>query len=344
MVTKDRCRAKDRATCPKHGHSNPELNLAAFKEFLRPSARELSAVKDPAAIVGVAANSALEYQGGKPAWWKKFEGDATTNPSLPTRPELVDVIDSPAGPLAVVWENQSQLATDAFILRSGRGIHSCSYRSMETGEVLGYIKMDYVDEATFQRSFGDDEFTPFRWHEERGGVLYGITYGADGELGKLKEGTSEEELVALRRKVWLTARKHISGGTLVLDEHGKPVPNNQIHNHMPDDATIAADMKNFTSQLNTSIAEYKRVAGVPVVDLSQIEQPLVGRGFGSALYVYTARMLAKQGKVLRASQYQQPVATIVWDRLEEKFPKHVGWFKFDINGDVQSPRVLDFRA
>lgn len=345
MATKERCRAKDRSTCPKHGHGNPEFNLAAFKEFLSVPARELPAASAPAARVQAAVNSALDYQGVKPQWWKKFEGDAITNPSLPTKPELVDVIDSPVGALAVVWENQSQHHLDVtFNVRNGGGLHSCTYRSMETGEELGHIKMEYTDDSTFKRTFGDDEFTPFRWHEQRSGILYGITYGADGEMGKLKEGTTEGDLVALRRQIWLTARKHITGGMVVTDEHGKPVPNNQIHNHMPDDSAIAADMKNFARQLNSSIAEYKRVTAVPVVHLSRVERPLEGQGFGSALYVYAARMLGKQGKVLRASQYQQPAATAMWDKLEEKLPEHVKSFEFEIYGETQAPRVLDFRS
>lgn len=342
MARQKRCRAADPATCREHGqpHAAPESSISAFKQFMGLS----SPVPLPADIVDAAVNSPLAYKGKKPQWWKKYEQEAQKNPQLATRPELIDVIDSPVGSLAVVWEDQSQMSNDTFVLRVGSGMNSCTYRSMETGEILGYIKMNYVDDATFKRSYGDDEFTAFRWREQNGGSLYGLKYGADGERGVLKEGTTKEDVVALRRQVWLRARKDLGGGMIIRDDQGNPVPNNQLENHMPDDDAIASDVKSFAARLNTTIAEYKRVGAVPFVDFSRVEESLAGRGMGSALYVYTARMLGKQGKLLRASQQQKPEAKAVWDRFEKKFPERMGTLQFDDYGKTQAPRTLDFRA
>lgn len=302
-------------------------------------------VPNPALLARTAENSPLSWEGPKPKWWKNYTKEAQNNDFAPlsTTPELMDVIDTPVGKVAVVWEKNSQASNDKYVqIDSGYAVQRCVMRSFDTGEELAYVKASHVDDEAFKRSFGDDEFTPFR-HRAR---YSGHNYPLDDE----DKSVAEEDLPEMRRKLWLAAKKDQGLGRLVReglfkDEDGNFVMSYQIdRKHLPEDVRVQEDLKNYSTKLNEEITKWKQERGTPFVDFSHVNEGLKGQGFGTAVYVYTARKLATQGKTLRGSGIQTEDAQAVWSRFQKRFPNQISFEeRKEGDGSISVLPILDFR-
>lgn len=306
-------------------------------------------VPNPALLANTAVNSPLSWDGAKPKWWKKYTEETQNNEvsSLSTTPELMDVIDTPAGKMAVVWEPVSQASSDKYVqIDSGYTIQRCVMRSYETGEEVAYIKASHVDEDAIKRSFGDDEFTPFRYHARYSGSHYDL-----GDKDEEDKSVPDSELPEVRRKVWVGANRDQELGRMVRrrileDKDGNLVMPHQVGaEHAPDDdAKVQADLQMYSAVLTKDFAEWKKNQSMPFVDYAHVNENLKGQGFGTAAYVYTARKLATQGRVLRGSGIQTADAQAVWKRFQNRFPDNISFEeREEHDGSVSVLPILDFR-
>lgn len=352
-VSIQKCRAKDPKSCRYHGVVDDSGVNQIIPTLDKP-------VPDPVfnGPMGSAMSSSLEWQGEKPKWWNKYVKSSESNVYAPSSPVLLDVIDSPMGKLAVVWEDNSQADGDKYSsLDSGMQVSSCSYISMDTGETLGYVKTSSINEESFTRSFGDDEFTIFRYYSRYTGyTIRELDNGEDKLLKshnlekKFRKSTSEADFTVdeLRRKIWLRVSSGLGKSVTLIKEDGSKeyIPSYSLtEEHIPDDATVRSDLKEYEKQIrareyvDTNVKHFE----VPFVDYSSVSSGLKGSGFGSSLYVYTARVLGQRGQVLRGSGIQSNDAQGVWGRFKEKLPGHTGDITLKYRTDTNTAPVLDFR-
>ena len=343
-----KCNAKDKSKCRFHGHPDNGLSVVLMQEKINAIFQASAQPKEVPAkeLTDNALSSSLEWKGKKPKWWAAYAEELENHPLLSTSAELVDVVDSPAGPLAVIWQHESHAANDLGVnLGSGYGIKTCFYKSMQTGETLGYIKMAYVDESTIERSFGDDEFTPFRVARRFDSSLR-VRFENETEMDKdLRHGERNltgEALLQKRREVWLACAKAAEKN--IIDANGESIAYYNISDkHIPDDTQVEKDLKVYRKEYQKGVEEKKESFKAPYVDFSRVDEPLKGKGYGTALYVYTARMLGKENKVLRGSGLQSDDAQKVWDGFKKKFPNNVSKMNRDHYGEVLIDPILDFR-
>jgi hypothetical protein len=319
------------ATCRNHG--TPGVSAESmYQSYLN---------DQPSGKVSQALTSELSWDGKVPRWWKKYTKDLANHSHLPTTAKILDVIDSPAGKLAVIWQEKSHEPTDVHVIHeSGQNVSICYYKSVETGETLGYMKTSTVTDASLKDSYGDDEFTPFRFagnyalrdlkSEEQFEPMVGV-------------GLTGEELKQKRREVWFKAASMPSNRIKVVYE-GEVIPSYKFtEKHIPDDTTIKKDLDSLSAKFSQQMDERKQWFKNPYIDFSRVEEPLRGKGFGAALYIYTARELATRNQVLVGSSSQTDEAKSVWKRFENKIPSHVSKTSLIFEGETKEYRTLDFR-
>lgn len=335
MSSKIRCQAKDPKTCKHHGTPANELSVdVLYKSYLETKKQEVNKTKY---IMDSALESNLAWNGKQPSWWKEYVAKAEHDEDIPLTPELLDVVNSPAGPLAVVWQDESQEDGDRQLtLKSGVGVKICYYKSFKTGETLGYVKMAYSNDTSIAKSFGEDEFTNFRWLEKNTGRDLGLAYSEPE--GRIYD---EQQLTDMRRNIWYKYQS-LKGG--FKNSNGIFIPGYSMNkSHIPDDKTVQKELAKFRKEAQQKITKSKAYYGVPYVDFSRVEKPLLGKGFGASLYVYTAKRLAKDGMVLRGSSVQSDEAKALWGKFKKKLPKQVSSIQLEIEEHKLTYHILDFR-
>lgn len=342
------CTASVRA-CRFGGHEDVAPSTTSMTEFYAEvPAAAYSNVTHPAVHRALTAD--LNYAGPKPEWWAKHESEAAAHPQLPSRVELLDVIDTPAGKVVVVWQETSHRKNDTgMILDSGINVQSYLYLDWKNGANLGYVNLSSRTPEAFERSFGTDEFAPFRFQQRFGGSSLGLRdYDAD-EKGPGFHNLEGEELLAKRRQVWLRMRQSSDraqpGASGYQLPDGKWLASYQVGEaHIPDDAAVKRELHEMTKQINRKIKSEMRYFSTPFVDFSRVEGPLGGKGYGSSLYVYAARHLAKRELALRGSGLQSDEAQAVWKRFKQAIPQHVKSMTLRYRGKASTAYTLDFRA
>lgn len=327
-----------------------KLMLEKHKLKRQKQLRELGAREDegeplhnPGLMSEQALSSSLHWDGEKPQWWNEYSQSIKENQfaSLVITPKLLDVFDSPVGQVAVVWEDAAQGQRDGFSqAKEGYRVQRCLLKNFETGEQLGYLKVTSIDDDSLKRSFGDDEFSPFRYRSEHSGTGY---YYEFNETNASLEKLSPEDLKQQRRKVWLAATRDLNVD--ITDSEGKFVPSyNLAEKHIPDDAQVQKDLKKYAKMAQKESQRTTKRFEQPFVDFSRMEGAAKGQGFGSAMYIYTARYLATQGKSLRGSGLQTADAQKVWTRFKKRLPDN---FRFITMTEPAGQRkrypLLDFR-
>lgn len=313
------------------------------------------------AKVTQALTSDLNYTGPSPEWLKKLEKDSTAAFGPGNEPKIIDVIDSPAGPLAVVWARQSTRSNDFHIINErGFNIREISLVSMADGENHGYVKAAFVDDESCARSWGDDDFTSIRYMDEYDGHSFGTkqyvesSRDADGKRKKdhdfkkidvLASAKTPEEVLAAKKKIWAASYSALK--LPVNDAQGEYVAHYNVNEtHAPQtEEEIDIALKPVHKATSRKLDDFKKDFRNPYVDFSRSGEKIQGTGLGSAMYVYTARMLGKENKLLRGSGLQSGSAVVAWEGLSKdkrlpvkKLTQH--WSKAEKSSVVP---VLDFR-
>lgn len=311
------------------------------------------------AKVTQALTSDLNYTGKSPRWLSKLQKEAKETHGAGTDLKIIDVIDSPVGELAVVWSSQSLSSNDVGLIKErGFNLRSISLVNMKTGEDQGYIKASFVDEESCKRSWGDDDFTAIRYLDEYEGSSLGISEypaRAPGEKFKkgeefkkidvLKAAKTPEEVLLAKQKIWAGSSRAMHIG--VQDKEGNYVPYYNVNvSHAPDtEEEIDVALKPVHKEASRKFNNFKKDFRSPYIDYASTKQSIRGTGLGSAMYIYTARMLGKENKILRGSGVQTDDAKGAWESLAKDKRLPIGkltqhWSKAEKPAVVP---VLDFR-
>lgn len=313
------------------------------------------------AKVTQALTSDLIYRGLPPRWLSKMQQDSRDIYGPGNEPQIIDVIDSPAGPLAVVWSKQSLRSNDTHLINErGFNLREISLVSMQDGDNHGYVKAAFVDDESCKKSWGNDEYTSIRYMDEYDGHSFGTKEYVDpprDAKGKLKKGEefkkidvlenakTPEEVLAAKKKIWAASYSALK--LPVNDEQGNYVASYNVNAaHAPQtEEEIETAMKPVRKITDRKLDDFKKDFRNPYVDFSRSGEKIQGTGLGSAMYVYTARMLGKENKLLRGSGLQSGSAVTAWEGLAKdkrlpvkKLTQH--WSKADKTSVVP---VLDFR-
>ena len=243
-----------------------------------------------------------------------------------TKPKILAVIPSPLGDLAVVWEQDSNADNDKWIqVERGYEINRITFNNLETGQELGYLKMGSMDNESYKRSFGDDEWAQFAWAEDTLGRQFGYRKDSFNNAGELvissgiRDASGDERLM-LKRAIW--AKSHAALGIIPTNFDASKLTWGSLINleesHAPVDETeLDENIDVLRKELNKRIKLHKARHKTPIVDFVRVDEQLKGKGMGHALYIFGARMQATKGKVLEASGTQSDEAQKSW-RLMKK--------------------------
>lgn len=310
------------------------------------------------ARVTQALTSDLNYTGPSPKWLSELHKNSEKLWGPGNEPKIVDVIDSPEGELAVVWTPMSGNNNDTNVIRErGFIIREISFVNMETGERQGYLKASFVDDESCKKSWGDDKFAGIRYMDEYDGHNFGIkeyiNTKADPKVSEedrfkkvdiLETAKTPEEVLVAKKKIWAASYRAL--GLPVNDKLGEYVPSYNVNEeHAPEtEAEIDNAMKPVHKATDRKLDDFKKDFRTPFVDFSSVSSSLKGQGYGGALYVYTARMLAKENRILRGSGLQSDSAKGAWEGLSKdkrlpvkKLTQH--WSK----SPTSVVPILDFR-
>lgn len=278
----------------------------------------------------------------EPDWWDEFSRSSQDQDAgFESTPELLDIVPSPVGDLAVVWQPSSLDDTDYTVYSSGHAVSAIYYKSVETGEVVGSIKMSSVSDDSFERAFGSDEYAPWRYQGATSmrGVRYrGLEF--DGFVHKNHTDITPmdpADKVAIRRSIWKNAQADFSASLYSSSRVSEE--------DIPDDATVRKDLRRYEKIITKSIQQDRAYFDpkTPYIDLSVVDYELQGKGLGTALYLYAAKKLGTEDSVLRGSGIQSGQAKELWDRMISKMPENVTTVKLPWDGGTRTYVALDFR-
>lgn len=310
--------------------------------------------------------SKLEYNGPVPKWAKSMEKESREKWGGDDHPRIIDTIDSPIGKLAVVWEPRSLSDNDSHVQgERGFTVNRTSFVDMKTGKKVAYLSSSYIDDDSAKRSFKDDEWSGLAYMEEYSGRSYGLRKYRDIPVEKripilgskrvkkterfnpLREAKTSEELLAVKRDVWLQSHRSFEQTPLSSkgSRGGKAHYQLSLEDAPNTHAALDADMAPIKKLADKEYANFKKDNDTPFVDFSRTEKIIQGTGLGSALYVYSAKMLGQNGQVLRGSGLQSGEATDVWDRFANN--KDLPIRKIMREHSKSKPKehyALDFRA
>lgn len=268
----------------------------------------------------------LTYTGDTPDWMK--DSIKAAQQTFGSTPEIIDVIDSPEGKLAVVWEPNSLAKNDSYMPERGYIVTRVILRNMQTGSIRGYLKTTHVDDESMKIGFGDDGYESLRYMSDASGSNYGTHrwektgekdergYEISDEVDVIRSASTPEELIEAKRHIWAASHRAENLSIEVNGEHKAPY-NISDSDAPTDEKQLDKDLKKIIRRTKKEFAEFKKTHGDPYIDFSKVEDDLKGTGIGSALYVYSARMHAKKDRSIRGSTIQTEFAQSVWSRFAQ---------------------------
>ena len=318
--------------------------------------------------VNHALHTNLNYDGEVPDWMSGLN-DSARNLGFAS-PEIVDVIESPVGPLAVVWSKNSTEEDDKFPQSKGFLVSELSFRKFKNGEIVGKLNVDRVNDESAVRAFGNDKWSSMQYAEKAIGVSFGLKERVpDESTGRTKEvltfdiAQTDDEILQTHKRIWAMShrglplypnsitrrikelRKDPQGtDTEELRSLSRLELYNLTANEAPDTIQeIDKDLKQIRKKTDKLYKDFKKDHSAAVISWVTISKDLRGSGFGSALYMYAGRMMGREGKTLSSSGLQSDSAIRTWER-------------FSANSDIPTVKIassstsndsnlcLDFRS
>lgn len=267
-----------------------------------------------------------------------------------SEPEYLGTIQTDAGELAVVWQQDSIERSDVSVqLERGYETSQLTLNDPKTGEEMGFIKLGSQTQASLDRSFGTDQYREFAWASDALGGFHGFE-DVDVKTWERSVPVREKtgaELVEAKKALWVAAYKCIKTipagvdkselGYIGIYELGvKHAPN--------DEATLDKELEIPRKELAKKMKATTGWHDDPIIDYIELERPLRGKGTGQALYILAARKLATKGRVLRASGLQTEAAQATWKRMDEnpKIPTGTRTKATPESGTEKTYLTLDF--
>ena len=281
----------------------------------------------------------------EPEWWNEYVADSQkTDVGFESTPELLDVIPSPIGDIAVVWQPTSHDEIDTTLRNSGFESSGLYLISAETGERVGFVKTTCMSDESYAVSFGTDEFAEFRYQKRYSGKYY-RDLGFDGYVDERRERDEKpEDIDAFNRQLWATATGDLRGS--YRTQEGEYIADYELKaKHAPDDKTVRKDLKKYRTMISKNVQEALAYYSSehPHVDFSEVDNEIRGQGFGTAMYVYAAKRLAVENRVLRGSGLQSPEAEALWNRISNNASENVVPVELTRYGNTDTYMTLDFR-
>jgi hypothetical protein len=278
-----------------------------------------------------ALSAELTWSGTTPEWLE--EDSAKQRKLFGTEPRVIAVLPSPIGDLAAVWQEDSLGGSDANIqLNGGYEINAVQLRTMDTGSYVGFITMTSVSDASFKRSFGDDEWTPFAWAEEAKSGSFGFEdyqFDEDNRIVKDDEGEplktptvrtlSGAAKVAAKRELWANSFRSLEVTPPDFDRSKLSLglmSSLKVEHAPEDEAKLDKDLSLLRRKLRKEIKERRDWHAEAVVGYVELNEELRGKGIGHALYILGARMQATRGRPLRGSGLQSDAAQSSWSKMK----------------------------
>lgn len=295
-----------------------------------------------AARLDRALESDLIYDGPTHKWLEDMreESDAIWHGSIDEQPRIIDVVDYSDGKLAVVWSPYSLASNDNSIqTERGYTIKETAFIDIKTGRKIGYLKSSFVDDSSAERSYGNDDYSSIRYMDETDGSSFGMrVYLDDGpshdpttgkripskRVSSLSIAETPEEILEAKKKIWADSHRALHLQPNSLTNAGEHIESRNLElRHSPNtEAEIEEDLKQVREITDVRYSDWKKDFSTPYIDFSRMGEVIKGTGLGSSLYIYTARMLGKEGKILRGSGIQTGDANNVWERFakNDKLP------------------------
>lgn len=301
-----------------------------------------------------AIKSKLKYAGPTPKWMESRIQDSKER--FGVTPEVIDVIDSVEGKLAVVWEPYSLADQDASISSRGYVISRVLLQNMETGSVRGYLSTAHASDDSMRKAFGEDGYESLRFMNDTSGSSYGtekwVKTGKKNDKGKdiydeidvIRSAKTSEELIEAKRNIWLDSHR-AERLSIEVDGELKASYQISIEDAPTDEKQLDKDLKKILRVSKKKFSQFKEENAEPRIDYSKVEDNLHGTGVGSALYIYSARMHAKDNRPIRSSTIQTEHAGAVWDRFSknDKLPIKTKEMYRSHNDTTEAVYLLDFR-
>lgn len=359
------CRATKRR-CPKsEAHFWDKKEAVAWNEkLLEKETAVAAAYGAPRRPPGPVSKQALELPLGdlpKPAWLQEGRVQFLEDHQKDfVAPEVVGRLQVATGPALVIWDKHTRDGIE----ERGYNLSRVSLHDEATGRELGYLKMVFVDDESFARSFKEDEwagarcaadfggschslFTPFRGQVERGEVPPGDRW---------ENAKTPEERLAMKREIWAqlpalfkhTSTYQPSNYEALREKYRWGMLDHLRAEDAPEDeGLLEQDLEQLKALADDRAAAHKEGNKYPFVDYIRTDEAYRGRGLGKSLYLLGARLLARDfQKPLKASGLQSPEAVLAWRRLTETrgAPITVGYGVRSIHSSTPSTPsfLLDF--
>jgi len=239
-------------------------------------------------------------------------------------PQAIAKVDSSLGPLAVVWESSTADLGDVYSqVDDGYRVSRITYRSMETGEIIAYVKTAHMTEESLRQSYGDDDWRGFRYlRKEESFYALDMDY-AERESDSLDQSAEDfgrhrvilpeledrEKLVDFLEK----SQSH-------LRSYSDKLPRSM------DTEELQEELTRVKAEASARLDAHGKNYSEPYIDYINLDRPeLRGQGLGASLYIFMARKQAEQGLPIRASSLQTPEAEKSWKRMaaDPKLPVRV---------------------
>lgn len=289
----------------------------------------------------------------QPAWVESIKEETLSKIGNSTV-EVIDIIPTPDGEMAVTWEGGSTRESDLSIQNErGFKLPGINLRDMKTGEISSYVRFSYTDKEAFKKAFGDDEWSAFKFVREFDGARIPIVEYKDpknndySNVDVFTDSMTPEERLTAKQKVWQAGFNN-SKATLI-SHHFMSLPMAErgrlIELAPTDEKVLDKELdqlrEEYAKDMNNFVSDHSE----PTIDYSEVNPSLRGSGVGSALYIYGARMLARDGHRLRGSGVQSDSAQELWKRFaaNEKLPmtkEKKTWIR---HGNEDTYFFMDFR-
>jgi len=262
-------------------------------------------------------------------------------------PQVIATVDSPLGTLAVVWEKATVEPNDLTSeVEDGYLISRISYRTMATGELVGYLKTTSMSEDSVAKSFGDDEWRGLRYARARESFYPMDRSYVQGERNYSPHQSAEDFQRATIDPPALEDREKLVEFVNKAQSHFRDYTDRSPA--FMEDEELRTELTRLQGVANGHLDNYRESFEEPFIDYIKLDrEELRGQGLGASLYVFMARKQAERGLPLRASGLQTPEAEKSWRRMaaDTRFPIRVGnsLYRDRSHRKISASYFLDFR-
>lgn len=306
----------------------------------------IGAKHELSAATEIALTAELQPLDQQPAWiWEQTS--RLQQELFGVTPQVIATVDSPLGPLAVVWEEATVEANDlSSQVEDGYLVSRISYRTMDRGELVGYLKTTSMTEESVGKSFGKDEWRGLRYSRTRESFYPMDREHVQGARDYDPRQSAEDFKRSRVEPPALDSREKLAEFVSKAQSHFRSYSDTTPH--LMGEPELRSELSRLQELANQNLDHYRESFEDPFIDYIKLDrEELRGQGLGASLYVFMARKQAERGLPLRASGLQTPEAEKSWDSMaaDPRFPVRVGnsLYRDRNHRKISVSYFLDFR-